>query len=83
MPSTRLDRMVGLAKYLIAGLADYHTRIAWTKVAIKTEGVPDSYKRNIVKVLTVQIGKLQEVVQELAKHLDEEFDAIDEIAGLK
>lgn len=78
----RLDRMIGLSKYLIAGLADYQTRVMWTKVAVKAEGVPESYKKNIVKVLTVQLGKLQEVVQELAKHLDNEFDEIEDTVGL-
>jgi len=78
MSSKRLDRMIGLAKFTIAALADYHTRTAWTRVALQAQGVPEAYRKNIVKVLSVQLSKLQEVVQELAKLLDQEFEELDD-----
>lgn len=82
MTNKRLDRMIGLAKFTIAALADYHTRVAWTRVALQAQGVPETYRKNIIKVLLVQLGKLQEVVQELAKLLDQEFEELDESVGL-
>jgi len=56
--------------------------MAWTKTALSVPGIPESYRKNIVKVLDMQLLKLQEVLQEMAKHVDAESEELEEQLGL-
>jgi len=80
--TSRIERLVALSKFVAAALIDYRTRVAWTKTALSVPGVPESYRKNIVKVLDMQLLKLQEVLQEMAKHVDAESEELEDLVGL-
>lgn len=74
---------MGLTRFAAAAILDYKTRRQWTQVALKAPSVPVVYKKNMIKALEVQLGKLQEVLQELAKHVNQEYEELEDLAEPK
>jgi hypothetical protein len=77
----RIQRIMGLTRFAASAVLDYKTRRQWTQIAANAPGVPDVYRKNMIKALEVQLSKLQEVLQELAKLVNQEYEELEDMAG--